>query len=194
MEQSIFCMEKQIGRLLDTGRQILVAIDGNCAAGKTTLAAALKEKYDCNVFHMDDFFLRPEQRTPERYAQPGGNVDYERFREAVLMPLREGRAFSYRPFSCRTLTLLDPVQVAPKQLNIVEGTYSQHPYYGDIYDLKVFWAVEAQVQRERILRRPPWLHRQFFEVWIPMETVYFDRFQIREQSGLVLQAAGDGAE
>ena len=70
----------RINELITQKEQVIVAIDGNCTAGKTTLAGKLAEIYDCNVLHMDDFFLRAEQRTPERYAEVGGNVDYERFR------------------------------------------------------------------------------------------------------------------
>ena len=40
-------------------------------------------QFDCNLFHMDDFFLRMEQRTPDRMKETGGNVDYERFYETV---------------------------------------------------------------------------------------------------------------
>ena len=50
---------------------------------------------------MDDFFLRPEQRTAQRLAQSGGNVDWERFQAEVLIPLRQGISFSYRPYDCR---------------------------------------------------------------------------------------------
>ena len=64
MEEILSGLKKQIDDLLKTGKQIIIAIDGNCTAGKTTLAAVLEKEYDCNVFHMDDFFLRPEQRTP----------------------------------------------------------------------------------------------------------------------------------
>jgi hypothetical protein len=139
----------------------------------TTLAAKLAEIYDCNVFHMDDFFLRPEQRTPERFAEAGGNVDYERFREEVLLPLTAHIPFSYRPFDCSSFTLSAPVPVIPKKLNIIEGTYSHHPYFGDPYDLKILLTVTPEIQRERILRRPAFLHRRFFEQWIPMENRYF---------------------
>ena len=163
MKNVICDLKQHIDTLLETGNQVIIAIDGNCTAGKTTLAAELEKAYDCNLFHMDDFFLRPEQRTPERFAQPGGNVDYERFREEVLIPLKGGVAFSYRPFSCRTFTLSDAVTVLPKKLNIVEGTYSLHPYFGD-----------------------PHLHDRFFHDWIPMEQQYFDHFQIPEHCDLVL--------
>ena len=67
-----------------TGAFVTVAIEGSSATGKSTLAALLSRIYNCNVFHMDDFFLQPHQRTPERFAQPGGNVDYERFRAQLL--------------------------------------------------------------------------------------------------------------
>ena len=186
MEEIISRFKKEIDARLRTGKQIVIAIDGNCTAGKTTLASILEKEYDCNVFHMDDFFLRPEQRTPERYAQPGGNVDYERFQEEVLSPLKQGIAFSYRPFSCKTFTLSDPVAVTPKALNIVEGTYCLHPYFGDCYDFKVFLSVTPELQRERILLRPAAVHQRFFEEWIPMEKRYFDHFQISARCDLCL--------
>ena len=174
MERTLETVKQQIDTLLEEKNFIIVAIDGKCTSGKTTLASKLAEIYDCNVFHMDDFFLRPEQRTAERFAQVGGNVDYERFREEVLLPLKSGRAFSYRPFDCSTFTLAAPVAVTPKKLNIIEGTYSHHPYFGDPYDLKILLTVDEKTQRQRILERPPFLHKRFFEEWIPMENRYFN--------------------
>lgn len=56
MKEIISCLKNRIDDLMKTDKQIVVAIDGNCTAGKTTLAAVLKNEYDCNVFHMDDFF------------------------------------------------------------------------------------------------------------------------------------------
>lgn len=176
----------RIDALLARQDRVMVAIDGRCASGKTTLAAALAECYDCNVFHMDDFFLRPEQRTAERFAQPGGNVDYERFRDEVLEPLLAGRAFSYRPFDCGTFALAGPVAVEPKRLAIVEGTYSQHPFFGGSYDLKLLLTVDPALQRRRILRRPAFLHRRFFEEWIPMEERYFEQCHVCDGDTLIL--------
>lgn len=165
---------EKIDTLLTEQDRILIAIDGKCTSGKTTLAAKLAEIYDCNVFHMDDFFLRPEQRTPERFAEIGGNVDYERFQEEVLLPLKTGQPFSYRPFDCKSFTLADPINVPPKKLNIIEGTYSQHPYFGEAYDFKILLDVDEETQRQRILKRPTHLHKQFFEEWIPMENRYLE--------------------
>ncbi len=182
----LITVQNAIQLLLSKKEPAIVAIDGNCTSGKTTLANQLADIYDCNVFHMDDFFLRPEQRTSERFAEIGGNVDYERFREEVLLPLKSGKPFSYRPFDCSTFQLTDPVAVMPKKLNIIEGTYSLHPYFGDIYDLKIRLSISPDVQRQRILERPELLHKRFFEEWIPMEDRYFDGFRISDNADIIL--------
>ena len=186
MEKTLETVKQQIDTLLEEKNFVIVAIDGKCTSGKTTLASKLAEIYNCNVFHMDDFFLRPEQRTPERFVEIGGNVDYERFREEVLLPLKSGKAFSYRPFDCSTFMLVAPVAVTPKKLNIVEGTYSHHPYFGNHYDLKILLTVDEETQRQRILKRPAFLHKRFFDEWIPMENHYFEVFRIPNQSEIIV--------
>ena len=185
MDNILEQIRQRIGNM-EEKTQILIAIDGNCAAGKTTLAAFLSEKLVCNVFHMDDFFLRRSQRTPARYAEIGGNVDYERFASEVLQPLKAGEIFSYRPFDCKTFTFSEPVEVVPKRLNIIEGSYSQHPYFGDVYDLKILLTVSPEIQRQRIAQRPAHLHEQFFTRWIPMENRYLEAFAIREGCDIIV--------
>ncbi len=183
--ESLEIISRRIDELLTRKDRVILAIDGSCTSGKTTLADMLARRYDCNVFHMDDFFLRPEQRTAERFAQAGGNVDYERFQEEVLLPLKTEKPFSYRPFDCGTMELAGPVAVEPKKLNIIEGTYSHHPFFGDVYDIKIYLTITPGLQRERILKRPEFLHKRFFGEWIPMENTYFTQCRIREQSDLV---------
>lgn len=176
----------RIEQLLRTRERVVIAIDGSCASGKTTLADSLAEQYDCNVFRMDDFFLRPEQRTAQRLSETGGNVDYERFREEVLLPIAAGIPFSYRPYDCAAGTLKEPVPVLPKKLSIIEGSYSHHPYFGNAYDLRVCLTVEPELRRQRILQRPAFLHKRFFEEWIPMEQRYFQEFQIPDKADILL--------
>lgn len=164
-------------------RQILVAIDGMCGSGKSTLGAALQEHYGCNLFHMDDFFLRPEQRTKERYAEPGGNVDYERFQAEILDHIADRQGLEYRVFDCRRMEIGGIVRVPFRQLNIIEGSYSQHPYFGDIYDLRFFLRITGEEQIRRIRRRNgEAMLGKFRDVWIPMENCYFEAFGIEEKS------------
>ena len=186
IDQKLSRICQRIDDLLSRQEKVIVAIDGKCTSGKTTLAGKLAELYDCNLFHMDDFFLRPEQRTEERYAEVGGNVDYERFHNEVLLPLLSGRDFSYRPFDCKTFTLSEPVAITPKKLTIIEGSYCLHPYFGEPYDLKILLTVDPDTQRQRVLERPSFLHGQFFSKWIPLENRYLETFRIAEKAHLIL--------
>ena len=68
----------------NTDRPILVAIDGRCGSGKTTLGEYLKGQFDCNLFHMDDFFLRMEQRTPDRTMKDFMKLCLYRFKRRNL--------------------------------------------------------------------------------------------------------------
>ena len=184
-------IRSEIRRLLEEKESVLVAIDGNCTAGKTTLADKLLTEFDCNVFHMDEFFLQPHQRTTERLSEAGGNVDYERFFAEVLTPLIRDESVSYRPYDCQVQALQAPVSMPKKKLNIIEGTYSCHPSFGKPYDLTVFLTVSPEVQRQRVLKRPEFLHQRFLEVWIPMEEQYFDTFSIAQGCDLICSGQED---
>ena len=177
-----------IDRRLVLQERLLLAIDGGSASGKTTLAALLARRYGCPMFHMYDFFLRPEQRTPQRLAEPGGNVDRERFFSEVLLPLRRGETLPYRRYDCQTGRLLPPVLRQPGQLNVIEGAYSMHPALAALYDLSVFLAVSPETQRRRILQREPERkQRLFFQQWIPMENRYFQAFSVPERCDLCIE-------
>lgn len=166
---------------------VKLAIEGSSASGKTTLAFLLEQLYDCTVFHMDDFFLRPEQRTPERFAQPGGNIDKERFLDEVLLPLSRGERVAYRRFDCSAFTLTEPVCVIPKQLTVIEGAYSMHPELSGYYDLSVFLNISPDLQKIRIEHRnSPEMAVRFFGEWIPMEKKYFEAFGIKEKCNVIV--------
>ena len=79
MEQTVFTILQKIHKLQKGQAPLVIAIDGRCGAGKTTLAQNLSQELSCSVIHLDHFFLRPQQRTPERLKQSGGNFDRERF-------------------------------------------------------------------------------------------------------------------
>ena len=157
-----------------------VAVDGNSGAGKTTLAAQLAAASGAALFHMDDFFLPPELRTPERLASPGGNIDAERFLKEIIAGISRGGAFYYRAFSCGDCTYSK--RYAPDSaVRILEGVYSTHPAWQNRLDLKIFLCVSPPVQQERILHRNGAEQlRNFTEKWIPMENRYFDFYKIRE--------------
>lgn len=182
-----FPVFREIERLLRKKQPVLIAIDGRSGSGKSFLAELLQAVYGCSVISMDHFFLRPEQRTPARFQEPGDNVDYERFLDEVVSRLQEGIPFSYRILNCRDWSFSPSPVIEPGPLTVVEGSYSHHPAFAHIFDLKVFLTVPPEVQRERILRRSgaPLLKR-FVEEWIPLEELYFSCLNIAEQSHVTI--------
>ena len=177
----------EIDKRLKNGR-LRVALDGRSASGKSTLSKLLEEIYGCTVFHMDDFFLRPEQRTDERFAQIGGNIDHERFLEDVLLPLNEGKNINYRRFDCSEMKLLSPVSIIPSDLIVTEGVYSMHPEMAEYYDFSVFLEISPDLQKSRILKRnSPEIAKRFFDEWIPLENRYFEYEKIKDKCDIVIE-------
>ena len=167
---------------------LVVAIDGRCGGGKTTLASILQQQFGGVVISADDFFLRPEQRTPERFAEPGGNMDRERLLEEVLLPLSRKEAVAYRPFDCSTLSLGETVTVKVAPLTIIEGSYSCHPDLWDYYDLHIFVDVDPDEQIIRITRREGAEKAKMFKTrWIPLEERYFAHYGVQEQCDAVIR-------
>lgn len=165
----------------------VVAVDGRCASGKSTLAELLAMVTGAGVVHMDDFFLPSELRTEARLNEPGGNVHYERFQKEVLPALNRGGDFSYRRFDCSRMELGEERKVSGNGLLVVEGAYSCHPKLGDYMTLRVFSDVESEKQLRRIgVRDGERALETFKQCWIPMEENYFKAYGIREQADIVL--------
>lgn len=166
----------------------IIAIDGRCAAGKTTLAARLAEELGGDVIHMDDFFLPPALRTPERRREPGGNVHYERFLTEVLPKLAAGEAFSYQRFDCSRMALGERIPVQNNGFVFVEGAYSCHPVLGEYMDRKVFLDIDRETQTKRIRRRNGEDRLQdFLQLWIPLEEAYFQAFSVEKKADYIIK-------
>lgn len=164
----------------------VLAIDGMCGSGKSTIADLLHKIFDVNVFHMDDFYLPLEKRTKERLLEPGGNVDYERFIETVLKPISLKEKVYYQPFLCSCMELSCDIEIIDyKQKVIIEGSYALRPelipFYTDIFVLKI----TPELQKQRLLKRNPFTIENFITKWIPLENKYFDFYNIFEKYNVI---------
>lgn len=136
---------------------------------------------------MDDFFLPDSLRTQERLAQPGGNVDYERFRKEVLGPVSKRKTLRLRAFDCSTGQMSPPVEVAPADIVLVEGCYAMHPALSDSYNGSIFLTCSPEEQLRRLAaREDPAKLQRFVNEWIPLEERYFSSFSIESLCGLTL--------
>ena len=182
-------IQARIDSLLRTSERVLLAIDGNCCAGKTTLSQRLGSLLNANVFHLDDYFLQPHMRTPQRLSQPGGNVDAERFLAEVLSPGSRGETAFVRRYDCHLDEILPAEAVSPRRVVIIEGVYCMHPLLADAYDIMVFCRIDPALQEERILARngeemlPMFLNR-----WIPLENAYFSAYPIEQNCDFIIES------
>ena len=95
-------------------RPLVLALDGRCGSGKTTLANGLAAQLPgCTLLRTDDFYLPPAQRIPDWAHTPCANMDLTRLRDEALRPAYAGQTVAYRAYSCREGAYLPPVQLQP---------------------------------------------------------------------------------
>lgn len=180
-------IREAIRQKMQPGKPLFIAIDGPAASGKTTLGTALAREYPAVLVHMDDFFLPPALRTPERLGTPGGNVHWERVRAQVLEPLARGETAEYGVFDCGVMAVTRTARVEPAPVILVEGSYSLHPRLRAFYGLKVFLTLDPAEQLERIRRRSGEAALETFRTrWIPLEERYFSACGVADCADLVL--------
>ncbi len=177
--------EKHINNLLISDNRVIVSVDGMSGSGKTTFAEKLRKRIPATVIHMDHFFLRPEQRTEDRLNTPGGNADFERLIEEVMIPIQNHTDFIYRPFNCKSMNFDKAEVITPEKLIILEGSYSCHPVLFDYCNLHIFLYTDKISQITRILKRSGYdKTKTFISKWIPFENRYFNHFNIKEKCDL----------
>ena len=140
-----------------------------------------------SIIAMDDFFLPPSLRTPDRLAKPGGNIHHERFTEEVLPNINISKPFKYRKFDCSIMDYSGQAQINTHPWRIVEGVYSCHPILGDYMDIRVFMDIDPKTQQDRINNRnTPKMAENYINKWIPMEEAYFNAYKLREAANIVI--------
>ncbi|MCH5291293.1 MAG: (d)CMP kinase [Treponema sp.] len=172
-EEAVAVIAARISVLLKKKPNVLVAIDGMCASGKSTVAQELSNKCNASIFHADDFFLPASCCSAERLADSGASIDWERLEKEVLEPLVKQQPVKFRKYDCHMQKLLAPIVVLPKHVCIVEGSFSMSPHIERYYDFSVFLKISNYRQVERIMKRNPTNKDDFFNKWIPREENYF---------------------
>ena len=175
---------KRIDEYLKTHEEVVIAIDGKSGSGKSTLGKKLNEYYKGNLIHMDDYFLPFNLRSKERMEEIGGNVNYEKFYNDIILNLKQD--LISEPYLCKTGKFKEKRIIKHSKVTIIEGSYSLHPYFKKYYDISIGLDISSEAQIERLKKREGDNLINFINKWIPLENKYFDGFKVLEKVDILL--------
>jgi uridine kinase len=162
--------------LLDRrGETSLLAIDGHSAAGKSTFATALARRTGAALVRGDDFYRVMDAAVRARLTPAGGvehYYDWQRMRDEVLQPLRQGKPAIYHPYDWDTGTLAEGEVTVAGAFVIVEGLFVSRPQLLPLFDRSVLVDTKAAARGRRQAARADasdeWLAR-----WEAAERYFF---------------------
>ncbi len=160
-----------MAQALTCATRFVLAIDGRCGAGKTTLSGQIAQKYGAFVVHLDDFFL-PKGREKSGH----GNLEKDRLLKEVLSPLSRNEEVCYRIFSCKEQCYTDCVIIPKGASVVVEGSYALLKEFRFAYTHSLFLTLSEAEQERRIRERngdEGW--ERFRLRWIPDEERYIEQ-------------------
>ena len=156
----------------------VIAIDGFCGSGKTSVAKYLQQKLGCRVISTDDFFPCDES-SRAKAIEHKVNLDFERMMREV--PTVDGN-ISYRKFVCKTKEFL-PINLPTTTLTVIEGSYSHFPLL-PYRATKVYLDCPEAVRIGRLKSRPNYI--DFVTKWQPKEQTYQEFYDIKKKADIVL--------
>lgn len=174
-------------------KPMIVAIDGRSGSGKSTISQELAACSGGVYIDQDDFYVGggfDHWTRFEPWDRWDRCIDWRRVRTELLVPLRNGVPASYTPFDWDSMAIAQgrPVQIAPAEVVILDGTYSSRPELQDLIDLSVLVTLPAEARKSRVKGRDgeDW-SESWFDLWDAAEEVYFSRIRPEDHFDLVIR-------
>ena len=165
---------------------VLIAIDGQCCGGKSTLAKFLSDKYHANCFHLDDFYLKESSRKALSKNKGFANADIDRFRVEVLEKLRSEEPFFYKKYDVKNNKFIKVEVETQTKINIIEGSFCTADEIRNHYDIKVFVTINEKERLKRLKKRES-NFQVFIDKWIKLEENFFDKENTKDRADIVVK-------
>jgi len=176
------------------GRTVLLGIDGGAGAGKTTLAEWLAEGIralgrSVSTVHIDGFFRPAAERVghPSRLAVVE-DVDWERLRDEVILPLRSGRSARFRLYDWVTDDLRTWLEIQPGGVAVVDGVTALRSELRTLYDLRIWISCRRDLRVARLSRRAGSSDAEIHR-WLPSEDRYVAEHDPGDCAHVVLESS-----
>ncbi len=179
---------------------MMVGIDGAGGSGKTTLADGIRARLGADrvaIVHADDFYRPLRDGSRHAVGRRGADAvhgpqhDYERYfdwrrlRASALVGLRAGRPARFRRYDWSTDTLAEWVEVAPRDIVVVEGVYSTRPELRQLLDIAIFVDTPRDERIARMLARGQ-NAQEWIERWMAAEDWYLENIAPLRSADLVV--------
>jgi uridine kinase len=173
---------------------LLVGIDGRGGSGKSTLVRSLGRLIEGSVvIEFDDFYRPSATRLASGDPDIGGNFEWRRLRDQVLVPLSQGNEAQYQRYDWETDSMAEWHAVQAQGIVLIEGNYSTRDELRDYYDFRIWVQAPEEVRLARGVERGGENTRdRWLNEWMPEEERYLAAQEPWRYADLVID--GDSRE
>lgn len=170
---------------------LLVGIDGRGGSGKSTLARSLGRFIEgAVVIEFDDFYRPSKDRLAPGDPDIGGNFEWRRLRDQVLIPLKQNQEARHQRYDWKTDAMAEWHTLPPSSVVIIEGNYSTRSELRDLYDFRIWVEAPHEMRLARGVERGGEDTRErWLNEWMPEEERYLAAEQPRRFADLVIDGA-----
>ena len=156
-------------------KKVLIALEGRCASGKTTISKLIK---DVTLIHIDDFF---DEKKEDR-------LNYKELINLLnrIKYAKVGEIIEYNAFSCRDWKYYKK-EITVNNVILFEGVYSYSEEIRDYFDKVIFSVISKDEQLYRLNKRENEYYLQkYLNEWIPREEEYYESFDFVSNANILI--------
>ncbi|WP_312908832.1 hypothetical protein [Tissierella praeacuta] len=197
-------MNKIIGKY-DSGKTIIVGIDGLGGAGKSAITELLKTQlqnsnYYPVVLHIDDFiyprYIRYDEFKEEWYCYYNIQWRYDYLIKEILLPVREGIEIDKQVELYEKendLYILEQIKIPQGSILLIEGIFLQRKEIKEYFDYMVYVELPKDIRLSRVINRDTYIgddkdiKLKYERRYFPAEDKYIKDYCPAENADFVLE-------